>query len=179
MPVMATKADTPTSIYTILAAPSGRVATRLKSKSPTNPQLRPPTTRSIHATDFNDFIISKINSNCLLLLIIPSHDIIFLIMYEDVDKKEIPEEIKGWNWGAFLFNWIWGIGNKTYIALFSLVPIVGIVMMFYLGFKGNELAWKNNDWKSIEDFKYAQKKWSTTSIAVIIIFILFVLIFFK
>jgi len=26
---------------------------------------------------------------------------------------EVPDEIDRWNWGAFLLNWIWGIGNNT------------------------------------------------------------------
>src|SRR6516162_11951094 len=38
------------------------------------------------------------------------------------DPKAIPAEIKRWNWGAFLLNWIWGIGNQTYIALLALIP---------------------------------------------------------
>lgn len=29
----------------------------------------------------------------------------------------VPAEIDRWNWGAFLLNWIWGIGNHTFIAL--------------------------------------------------------------
>lgn len=28
-------------------------------------------------------------------------------------------DIQGWIWGAFLLSWIWGIGNNTYIALFT------------------------------------------------------------
>jgi len=37
----------------------------------------------------------------------------------DTDQPAIPAEIDRWNWGAFLLNWIWGIGNKTFIALFD------------------------------------------------------------
>ena len=72
----------------------------------------------------------------------------------------LPPEIKGWNWGAFLMNWIWGIGNKTYIALLVCVPIVNIAMLFVLGAKGNEWAWQNRTWKDIEHFKKTQKKWA-------------------
>ena len=49
----------------------------------------------------------------------------------------VPPELKGWNWGAFLLNWIWGIGNSTYIALLMFVPFVNIVMFFMLGAKGH------------------------------------------
>ncbi len=75
------------------------------------------------------------------------------------NKKEVPEGIKGWSWGAFGLNWIWGIGNNTYIALLALIPIVGLVMIFILGAKGNEWAWQNRNWESIEDFKNTQRKW--------------------
>jgi Cytochrome oxidase complex assembly protein 1 len=72
----------------------------------------------------------------------------------------IPPEIDRWNWGAFLFNWIWGIGNNTYIALLALIPVVGIVMMFVLGAKGSRWAWRNGRWDSVEHFKRVQRKWA-------------------
>ena len=34
-----------------------------------------------------------------------------------IEPKPIPPEIDRWNWGAFLLNWIWGVGNNTFIAL--------------------------------------------------------------
>lgn len=61
-------------------------------------------------------------------------------------QSVVPPEVKGWNWGAFLLNWIWGIGNSTYIALLMFVPLVNIFMFFILGAKGNEWAWKNRTW---------------------------------
>jgi hypothetical protein len=80
----------------------------------------------------------------------------------------IPSEIKKWNWGAFLLNWIWGLFNKTYIALLCFVPLVNIVMIFLLGAKGNEWAWKNKQWRSIEHFKKVQKKWKVAGISLFI-----------
>ena len=56
-----------------------------------------------------------------------------------LDPKTIPAEIDRWNWGAFLLNWIWGIGNNTYIALLALIPGVSFIMLFVLGAKGS--AW--------------------------------------
>ena len=44
-----------------------------------------------------------------------------------LDSKAIPAEIRRWNWGAFLFNWIWGIGDQTYIALLALIPGFGFI----------------------------------------------------
>jgi len=71
----------------------------------------------------------------------------------------IPREIQKWNWGAFLMTWIWGIANKTYIPLLVAIPIVGLVVPFICGAKGNEWAWKNKRWDSIEDFKRNQRRW--------------------
>ncbi|MGO2013258.1 MAG: cytochrome c oxidase assembly factor Coa1 family protein [Pseudoalteromonas sp.] len=81
----------------------------------------------------------------------------------------VPPQIKGWNWGACLLNWIWGLGNNTFIALLMFVPIVNVVMFFMLGAKGNEWAWKNNIWRDVEHFKKVQKKWRNASFALLII----------
>ena len=76
----------------------------------------------------------------------------------------VPQEIIRWNWGAFFLSWIWGIRNKTYIAFFTLIPVVGFVMMIVLGMRGNEWAWQNKRWKSVEQFQHEQKIWSTWGI---------------
>ena len=72
----------------------------------------------------------------------------------------LPDGVKGWSWGAFLLNWIWAIGNKTWVGLLCLVPVVGVVMAFVLGFKGREWAWKNARWDSLEHFNRVQRLWS-------------------
>ncbi len=82
-------------------------------------------------------------------------------------QSHIPEEIKGWNWGAFFFNWIWGLFNGTFIALLTLVPCVGWVMVFVLGIKGNEWAWRNKKWESVERFKQVQRYWAYASLALL------------
>ncbi|AUC94041.1 hypothetical protein CWS35_06865 [Bradyrhizobium sp. SK17] len=73
---------------------------------------------------------------------------------------DIPEDINRWNWGAFLLNWIWGVGNNTYIALLTLVPLFGLAMLFILGAKGSAWAWRNGRWDSVEHFKRVQRKWA-------------------
>lgn len=91
-------------------------------------------------------------------------------------SAQVPSEIMKWNWGAFLLNWIWGIGNNTYIALLALIPFVGLVMPFILGAKGNEWAWKNKRWKSLDDFKYAQSSWAIVGAIVAVGLVLVVFI---
>jgi hypothetical protein len=77
-----------------------------------------------------------------------------------LEPKSVPPEIRGWNWGAFLLNWIWGIGNNTFIALLTLVPVFGLIMPFVLGAKGNHWAWRNRRWDSVEHFRRVQRKWA-------------------
>lgn len=86
--------------------------------------------------------------------------------------KEIPDEIKGWNWGAFAFNIFWGIGNKTYLPLLCLIPFFNLIWMFVCGFKGNEWAWKDGKYTSVEEFKLTQKTWNRAGIAQSILIII-------
>ncbi len=71
-----------------------------------------------------------------------------------------PPGVKGWSWGAFLLNWIWAIFNKTWIGLLCFIPYVGLIMVFVLGVKGREWAWRNKRWESLEHFNNVQRKWS-------------------
>jgi Cytochrome oxidase complex assembly protein 1 len=83
-----------------------------------------------------------------------------------LDPNDMPDELDRWNWGAFLLNWIWGIGNNTFIALLTLVPVVGLVMPFVLGAKGNRWAWRNRHWDSVEHFKRVQRAWAKWAVIV-------------
>ena len=76
------------------------------------------------------------------------------------EPKPIPPEIDRWNWGAFLLNWVWGVGNNTFIALLTLVPVFGLVMPFVLGAKGSRWAWRNGRWDGVEHFKRVQRLWA-------------------
>jgi len=75
-------------------------------------------------------------------------------------ESVVPPEIMKWNWGAFIFSWLWGIPNNTYRAFWVIFPFVGFCMMFALGFKGSEWAWRHKEWQSIEYFQQVQKKWA-------------------
>jgi hypothetical protein len=78
----------------------------------------------------------------------------------DENAKLVPEEVKGWNWGAFMYNIFWGLGNRTYLPLLMLIPVFNIVWIFVVGFKGNEWAWQSGDYKDVETFKAVQSTWS-------------------
>ncbi len=79
---------------------------------------------------------------------------------------QLPAQLKGLSFGAFALSFWWSIFNKSYIGLLCLVPYVGSVMPFVLLFKGNEWAWQNRRFDSIEHFQAVQKSWNTWGIVV-------------
>lgn len=79
----------------------------------------------------------------------------------------VPREVDRWNWGAFLLNWIWGLGNATPLAFLTLVPCVNFVMPFVLGARGSAWAWQNRRWESVEQFRRTQRVWALAALAVI------------
>ena len=80
---------------------------------------------------------------------------------------EIPEGVKGWSWGAFMFNWIWALSNRTWIGLFALFPYLGFLMAVALGIKGREWAWRNKKCESVEHFQRVQRRWSLWSLLIV------------
>ncbi|MEQ8665977.1 MAG: cytochrome c oxidase assembly factor Coa1 family protein [Rhodospirillales bacterium] len=87
------------------------------------------------------------------------------------EEEELPDEIRGWNWGAFFLNWIWGIGNRTYIALAMFIPVINIFMPFVLGFKGNKWAWRNKEWEDVDHFLRVQRRWSVVGVSLFLMLI--------
>lgn len=85
---------------------------------------------------------------------------------------QAPEEIKKWNWGAFWLTWIWGYFNNTFISFLFFIPVVNLFIPFYLGFKGNELAWQNTTWLDKESFLKAQKKWAVLGWIMMVVFLI-------
>ncbi len=104
------------------------------------------------------------------------------------DPNVVPAEIMGrFNWGAFFWNWIWGLNHKAYITLHMLTititayaleaiakgakqatvvsVIVGIgwilqlAFSIYLGKVGNQLAWKSGRFESVDHFNQVQRAW--------------------
>ncbi|WP_392531779.1 serine/threonine protein kinase [Nostoc sp. C117] len=81
-------------------------------------------------------------------------------------NETVPEEILGWNWGAFLMPWLWMWPNQVSYGIFCFVPHVGGLMAIALGAKGNEWAWKSRRWRSIEQFKAHQRGWAIAGILI-------------
>ncbi len=98
-----------------------------------------------------------------------------------INNFEISEkDLKRFNWGALLTGWIWGIFNKTWIAVIQLplsyIPKIGwafgLICAILFGIKGNSWAYKNKKFENIEDFHKYQKKFIYAGI------ILFIITFF-
>lgn len=85
----------------------------------------------------------------------------------------LPQELQGLNWGAFLMTWIWGIAHSSWWSLLCFVPYVGIIVPFIMLFKGNEWAWQNRRWESIQQFRDTQAVWTKWGIGLLILGLLF------
>lgn len=95
-----------------------------------------------------------------------------------VVQKEVPAELKKWNWGAFLLHWIWGIGNNSYKTFLIFIPVFNIYWMFVIGAKANEWAWQAKDWESVEQFQATQRKWTKAALIIFgVIFALYAVMF--
>lgn len=102
---------------------------------------------------------------------------------------DMPMQLKGFNWGAFLLTFIWGIWYKAWITLLA-IPLMWfqlplglnwlllLVLQIYCGIKGNEWAYRVDYKKSDYDFKMTQIKWAIFGFSLqIIIPAVFMLIF--
>ncbi|WP_155286493.1 ribonuclease G [Lacticaseibacillus zhaodongensis] len=96
---------------------------------------------------------------------------------EEIIPGTVPAGVKGWNWGAFMFNWIWGVGNKTYLPLLCLIPLFNIIWVFVCGAKGNEWAWKSGDYRDVATFTAVQKTWSRAGLVQFIVAIVIVVLY--
>lgn len=92
------------------------------------------------------------------------------------DPRVLPE-IGGWNWGAFSFSWLWLscmkveyglalLASQALLFFFSsgLFGFLGILLAvlssLYLGFKGNEVAWRYRRFKDVAQFRKTMRAWN-------------------
>ena len=88
-------------------------------------------------------------------------------------QSVLPDELRGLNGGAFFLNWIWAIAHSTWLGLLAFVPYIGFVVPFVLLFKGNEWAWQNRKWSSVEQFKATQRIWTIWGVGLTVLAIAF------
>lgn len=94
-------------------------------------------------------------------------------------KRETPQCLNSWNWGAFYWGWIWGIGNGVYWPLITLIPYVGqvaaLIIMFILGANGSKYAWEKFNGTAAE-FDEKQHSWAVAAGIAFLICIVIVII---
>lgn len=66
----------------------------------------------------------------------------------------------GWNWGAFIMPLQFGFGNKAYLALLTLVPLLNVVWMFVTGAQGAQWAYDSGAFRTVEEFNGAMESWN-------------------
>ena len=102
---------------------------------------------------------------------------------------ELPAEVRGgWNWGAFWLPSFWGLAHRTlqtlivfglavlsfsvllglaavnsHSSLFAIIFlgfwVAGFPFSIWFGLRGNEWAWRNRRFQSVEEFRKVQKIW--------------------
>ncbi len=90
----------------------------------------------------------------------------------------VPPEVlaMGFSWGACGLHWVWGVGNKVYIALlvfaFAWVPYLGqaacLGFQIWLGVNGHRLAWQNRRFASFAQYQETMRIWNAWGVGLFI-----------
>ncbi len=89
-----------------------------------------------------------------------------------VQGSAFPKQVNKFNWGACILAPIWGLFNNSPIACLIIpigfIPYLGwlfsIIFSVYCGIKGNEWAWQNKQWQSMEHFHSVQRNWAIAGV---------------
>ncbi|HXG24781.1 MAG TPA: hypothetical protein VNJ09_09520 [Chthonomonadales bacterium] len=101
-------------------------------------------------------------------------------------RSSVPQEIQGgWNWGGCLLGWIWCFAMRLPVwgalsllsnlisIFFGLFNLVNFALAIVFGIKGNEWAWQNRRFESVEHFRKVQRIWMIWGIVITLFFIVF------
>ncbi len=97
-------------------------------------------------------------------------------------SPEDQKYLSGWSWAACMMSFVWGIGNRVWIAIIlPFLPLIGFIL---LGLKGRKWAWETERWESFSHFKASQKTWDFAgmilfilAVTVIVFWIMMLVIF--
>ncbi|MBL8048362.1 MAG: hypothetical protein JNJ45_06735 [Chthonomonas sp.] len=93
---------------------------------------------------------------------------------ETYGSGPLPEQYKKFNWGAFVFTWIWGLNHKKPILLVlillgligrgntALGAVIGVAQLgisIYLGIVGNQWAWDSGRFSTPDEMQKCQTIW--------------------
>lgn len=84
---------------------------------------------------------------------------------EEQDKKK--DKKHRFNFAAFIMPQFWGIGNKVYLGLLALIPILYPFIGIYLGINGTKLAYENS-YETSEKFYQKQRRWQYVAIVYVV-----------
>ena len=88
-----------------------------------------------------------------------------MIVNEKKDKAmDEKKALRRWNWGAMILSIPWCLWHKVWQGLFFFVPFINFVLPFYLGAKGNRLAWERSSKKDLERFLKSQRRWAIAAL---------------
>lgn len=88
------------------------------------------------------------------------------------------QPVTGWNWGACMYGWIWGLANGTWMPLLGILPILNMFWWIVCGIKGNEWALNSGMWKTVEEFNAVQKSWNRAGKVMFWVTFIFLVIYF-
>ena len=82
--------------------------------------------------------------------------------------------VENFNWGAFLFNFVWGIKYRKWALLavpfLCFVPYIGIpaalIMAYWAGKNGNQWAWEEVSYKDKDDFHEGSKSMGSSLVCI-------------
>lgn len=82
------------------------------------------------------------------------------------------------NWGALMFAPIFGIANKAWLCLLSLVPGIGFIFSIVSGFCAPKWAYDSGEFQTVEEFNAVMKSWNRAGVASAIATGAFILLYF-
>lgn len=98
-----------------------------------------------------------------------------------------------WNWGAFVFNWLWAVCHQCYwplvmvllyvvqvylpMSLISVLAMIGnLCIAVLLGIKGTGIAWNTGRYRSERELQESQRKWAIAGAIIVGVAALFSII---
>ncbi|MHB0998278.1 MAG: tetratricopeptide repeat protein [Armatimonadota bacterium] len=77
----------------------------------------------------------------------------------------------GLNWGGFLLPFWWGIAHRAWlwVIVFLFIPILSSIVLLI---RGNDIAFENREYSSMEEFESAQRAWTMWGIGVNLVLIM-------
>lgn len=65
-----------------------------------------------------------------------------------------------WNWGAFMYNWVFGFANRAWLTFLCLIPGFNIIWMFVCGAMGEKWVWNAGHFEDGYTFRAVMDSWN-------------------